>query len=108
MQKVTAMRNNRTSTSLHNFISREAASTGGLKKEIKLSPPRYKLLARIQAAGGSLLGARLTVPERRTASRMQSDGLVEWMPGANRRDLSTWTLKMAPPGAVALQMNSPR
>jgi hypothetical protein len=44
----------------------------------KLSRPRRELLQALVKAGGSLKARQLTVPARGLATRMQSDGLVQW------------------------------
>lgn len=88
---------------LHQFIMREAASTGQLKEQRHLSAPRRALLERLQAAGGSVTGKSLTVPARRLASRMERDGLVAWDVGeGDRRDSSTWVLRMLPPAVAVM------
>ena len=45
---------------------------------VRLTKPRKGLLEALSMYGGSLKSAQLTVPDRRLATRMQADGLVEW------------------------------
>jgi hypothetical protein len=53
---------------------------------MKLSTPRKTLLETIAARGGTVKAEQLTVPDRRLATRMQSDGLVRWdMPEVQSR-----------------------
>lgn len=51
-----------------------------------LSKPRRDLLSALVTYGGALKATQLTVPDRRLATRMQGDGLVEWqMPDIQSR-----------------------
>lgn len=43
-----------------------------------LTKPRRSLLEALVTYGGSLKATQLTVPDRRLATRMQSEGLVQW------------------------------
>ena len=43
-----------------------------------ISKSRRALLEALVTYGGTLKATQLTVPDRRLATRMQSDGLVEW------------------------------
>jgi hypothetical protein len=45
---------------------------------MNLSKPRMTLLRTLVANGGKMDATQLTVPDRRLATRMQSDGLVQW------------------------------
>lgn len=70
-----------------------------------LSRPRRALLETLNAAGGKLMADRLTVPDRRLATRMQSDGLVEWqMPlMQSRHTCAGQTVSITEAGREALQ-----
>ncbi|MGY3582352.1 hypothetical protein ACVIGB_000724 [Bradyrhizobium sp. USDA 4341] len=53
---------------------------------MRLSKPRRTLLETLAVRGGTVKAEQLTVPDRRLATRMQSDGLVRWeMPDIQSR-----------------------
>src|SRR5207302_6589753 len=62
-------------------------SVGTMRAMPKATPPRLRLLRCLAAEkGGCLPAESLTVPDRRLATRMQSDGFVQWRaPGISSR-----------------------
>lgn len=71
---------------------------------MKLSKPRHILLSWLHKRGGMASGKLLTIPDRRLASKMQSDGLVSWEPPKRSRagNLDDWTLHLTVGGREAL------
>ena len=68
-----------------------------------ITQTRLALLLRLDLAGGTLTGRRLTTYERRLASMMQAEGLVRWEQGdAPRRCLGRWLLHITAHGSHTL------
>ena len=68
-----------------------------------VSPPRLSLLVRLADTGGCLLGARISLPARSLASRMQYDKLVHWeAPPHKTSNLAEWKLSITAQGSAAL------
>lgn len=74
---------------------------------MNLSTARRELLARLDAAGGSLAGRVLSVPARGLASKMSLDRLVSWARprplGRKTTGLNEWTLSITDAGRAALK-----
>ena len=69
-----------------------------------LTKPRRSLLEALMMYGGQLKAEQLTVPDRRLATRMQSDGLVAWKaPGiSSRHTCLGQTVQITDAGKIAL------
>lgn len=69
-----------------------------------ISKPRRDLLDALVTYGGTLKATQLTVPDRRLATRMQSDGLVQWRAPAiqSRHTCIGQTLHITDAGRAAL------
>lgn len=68
----------------------------------QLSEPRKQLLGALVMYGGTLKATQLTVPDRRLATRMQSDGLVEWFGGSSRHTCIGQSVRITEAGRAAI------
>lgn len=75
-------------------------ASGGVA--VTLSKPRKYFLEILLAYGGTLTASQLTVPDRRLATMMQSDGLVEWFGGSSRHTCIGQSVRITPAGRNAL------
>jgi hypothetical protein len=70
----------------------------------ELAPTQQRLLLRIGGENGQEIAALSLNPvERRTASSLQSKGLVKWISPADprsRKDLSNWWVRLTEAGRV--------